>query len=161
MDKNLALMDRIMGEITQAGEWDKIQMSDPQISTADARWHGAMEQIRDLIPDGLYDELCDAHVTEIAAIDDKGGSGDMNEQTIDKIRILPTCKPSKIDVRTKDVLDDMREIVAICNITGHRQALWTLFSDLMALAYDIEKEAASKRLSSNRPKKEPIKHAAN
>ena len=72
MDKNLALMDRIMGGITQSDEWNEIQISDPQISNADARWHGAMEQVRDLIPDGLYDELCDAHVTEISAIGDAG-----------------------------------------------------------------------------------------
>ena len=71
-DKNLALMDRIMGEITQADEWNEIQMTDPQITDADTRWHGAMEQVKDLIPEGLYDELFDTHLEEIAATGSAG-----------------------------------------------------------------------------------------
>ena len=72
MDKNLVLMDYIMNSITQTGEWDKIQINDPQISAADARWHGAMEQAKGVLPKGLYDELLDAHVVEIAATGDAG-----------------------------------------------------------------------------------------
>lgn len=71
-EKNLALMDHIMNGITQAGEWDEIQTNDPMISNADARWHGAMEQAKGVLPKELYDELLYAHVAEIAATGDAG-----------------------------------------------------------------------------------------
>ena len=48
-EKNLAMMDKIMGGIVQAGEWDEIQMNDPMINAADARWDAALEQTKALI----------------------------------------------------------------------------------------------------------------
>lgn len=70
--KNLALMDSIMGGITQADEWDKIQMYDPEITAASDRWEAAMEQAKALIPRELYNELYDAHEAGTSAIGDVG-----------------------------------------------------------------------------------------
>lgn len=58
----------------------------------------------------------------------------------EKISVLPAYEPSKMEIHAKKVLEDMREISAVCNATGHRWALWTLLDDLRALAGDIERE---------------------
>lgn len=60
-----------------------------------------------------------------------------------KIRVLQAYEPSKMEIHTKKVLEDMREISAVCNTTGHRWLLWALLSDLVALAADIERETDS------------------
>lgn len=71
----------------------------------------------------------------LALIDDSA-TGDSAE----KIIALPARKPGKMEVHAKKVLEDMREISSVCNAAGHRWALWTLLSDLMSLASDIERE---------------------
>ena len=64
----------------------------------------------------------------------------MNGQTAWRIRTLPVREPSKMEIHAKKVLEDMREISSVCNAAGHHWALWTLLSDLMSLASDIERE---------------------
>lgn len=71
-DKNLTLMDDIMGGITQADEWNNIQTSDPMITAASDRWSVALEQAETLLPKELYKELCDAHTDGLSAIGDAG-----------------------------------------------------------------------------------------
>ena len=56
------------------------------------------------------------------------------------LKVLPAHEPSKLEIHAQRVLDDMREISAICNATGHHLALWTLLDDLRILAGDIERE---------------------
>ena len=63
----------------------------------------------------------------------------------EKISILPAREPSKMEVHAKRVLEDMREISAVCNAAGHHWALWTLLSDLTAFAGDIERETDNGR----------------
>ena len=63
----------------------------------------------------------------------------------EKISVLPAREPSKMEIHAKRVLEDMREISAVCNAAGHRWALWSLFDDLMALASDIERETDNGR----------------
>ena len=62
-DKNLALMDKIMGAITGdgRGEWNDILMHDPMITDANNRFDNLLEQIEALLPDDLYEELSDAY----------------------------------------------------------------------------------------------------
>lgn len=71
-NKNLALMNDIMGSITQADEWEEIQLHDPKIAAASGRWEAAMEQAKALIPGELYDELYDSHESKASAIGDAG-----------------------------------------------------------------------------------------
>ena len=71
-DKNLALMDDIMGVVTQADEWQDIQMHDPIIAAATARWSAALKQAKALLPDELYNELCNAETDEVSAIGNAG-----------------------------------------------------------------------------------------
>ena len=62
-DKNLALMDDIMfAGITKADEWNDIQLHDPRIAAADARWKAAIEEAKAFLPRDLYFELDAAHV---------------------------------------------------------------------------------------------------
>ena len=63
----------------------------------------------------------------------------------EKIKALPPVEPSKMEIHAKKVLEDMREISAVCNATGHRWALWTLLDDLRVLAGDIERETDNGR----------------
>ena len=62
-DKNLALMDKILGAITGdgRGEWNDILMHDPMIADADNRFDAVLAKARDLIPDELCGELADAY----------------------------------------------------------------------------------------------------
>lgn len=69
-DKNLVLMDKIMGGIVKAGEWDEIQLNDPSIIAADARWDAALEQTKNLISEELYAELYDAYTAGTSAFGD-------------------------------------------------------------------------------------------
>ena len=71
-DKNLALMDEIMGVITQSDEWQEIQMYDPRITAASDRFDAALERVKDLIPKDTYAELSDAYSTGLSAIGDAG-----------------------------------------------------------------------------------------
>lgn len=71
-NKNLALMNDIMGAVTQTEEWQEIQMCDPAIVAAEARFSAAMEQAKAAIPGELYSELSDAHTAAILAIGDVG-----------------------------------------------------------------------------------------
>ena len=70
--KNLALMDDIMDAVTQLDEWMETQQKDPRITYADNRWCTAIEQAMALLPRELYDELCEAHSSEVAATGDAG-----------------------------------------------------------------------------------------
>ena len=71
-NKSLALMDDIMGMVTQADEWQDIQMHGPIITAATARWNAALEQAKALLPKELYNELCNAETDEVSAIGDAG-----------------------------------------------------------------------------------------
>lgn len=71
-DKNLALMNDIMGVVTQSDEWQEIQLRDPTIIAAEARFSAVMEQAKAVIPGELYSELSDAHTAAILAIGDVG-----------------------------------------------------------------------------------------
>lgn len=71
-NKNLALMDDIMGCITQSDEWFEILLHDPAIVAADSRWETAIERAKALIPDELYDELHDSHEAKASAVGDAG-----------------------------------------------------------------------------------------
>ena len=71
--------------------------------------------------------------------------------TSPKITVLPAHEPCKMEIHTKKVLEDMREISAICNITGHRWLLWALLSDLVSLASDVEREMDSNRAAGAKP----------
>ena len=71
-DKNFALMNKIMGAVTQSEEWQEIQMRDPAIAAADARFSAAMEQAKAVIPRELYSELSDAHTAALLATGDAG-----------------------------------------------------------------------------------------
>lgn len=71
-NKNLALMDDIMGGITQSDEWNEILLHDPAIVAADNRWEAAIEQAKALIPDELYVELHDSHEAKASASGDVG-----------------------------------------------------------------------------------------
>lgn len=71
-DKNVALVDEIMGVITQAAEWQEIQMHDPIITAATNRWNAALEQAKALLPEKLYTELSNAETDEVSAIGDAG-----------------------------------------------------------------------------------------
>ena len=65
--------------------------------------------------------------------------------TAGKIIVLPTCEPNKTEILTKKVLEDMREIVTICNAYGNGLKLWKLLADLMMLAGEINDEMDSSR----------------
>lgn len=71
-DKDLALMDEIMGVITQADEWQEIQLHDPIVTAATSRWNAAMEQAKAFLPENLYYDLIDANADEGSAIGDAG-----------------------------------------------------------------------------------------
>lgn len=71
-DKNLALMDEIMGSITQADEWQEIQLHDPIITAATTHWNAMMEQAEAFLPEDLYSDLFDAHTDTVSAIGDAG-----------------------------------------------------------------------------------------
>ena len=71
-DKNLKLMDEIMCAIVQLDAWDDIRAHDPMISDSEDRWWAAMKKAESLIPDELYNELCDAHFAEAS---DTGSAG--------------------------------------------------------------------------------------
>ena len=72
MDKDLVLMDTFMNGITQTGEWDHIQITDPEITDANTRWDDAMEQVKELIPEALYTALCEAYTAGLAATGNAG-----------------------------------------------------------------------------------------
>ena len=56
-EKNLALMDDIMGIITQADEWQEIQMQDPMIADARNCWKTAFKRAKAFLPEEIYMEL--------------------------------------------------------------------------------------------------------
>ena len=69
----------------------------------------------------------------------------MMGQQAKRISVLPAPEHTRMEIHTKKVLEDMREISSVCNTTGHRWALWTLLNDLMELAGDIERETDRKK----------------
>ena len=69
----------------------------------------------------------------------------MNTKNAAIINILSAHEPSRMETHAKKVLEDMREISVVCNAAGHRWALWTLLSNLTALAGDIERETDNGR----------------
>lgn len=71
-DKNLAMMDEIMGTITQFDEWADIQIHDPMITAADDQFEAAMERAKAFIPKEFYDELYDTHEAKASALGDAG-----------------------------------------------------------------------------------------
>lgn len=71
-EKKLALMDEIMGVITQADEWQEIQMQDPIIADARNCWKTAFKRAKAFLPEEIYMELEDAKASEVSAI---GGAG--------------------------------------------------------------------------------------
>lgn len=71
-DKNLGLMDDIMGALNQADEWQEIQKKDPMITSADNHFNALAEQAKALLPEKLYDELYDAHFSVVSAMCDAG-----------------------------------------------------------------------------------------
>lgn len=73
--------------------------------------------------------------------------------TSEKIFALAEREPSKMEIHAKKVLEDMREISAICNVTGHRWALYNLLTDLTLLVGDIERETDSRRSEKERRRK--------
>lgn len=71
-DKNVVLMDDIMQGICQTDEWQDILSCDPRIVAANAHWNNAMEKVKSLVPQELYDELCEANAGEVIAAGDTG-----------------------------------------------------------------------------------------
>lgn len=71
-EKNLALMDDIMQMVTQADEWQDIQLNDPRITAAHERWKAVLERVKDLLPWELYADLSDANASEVVATGDIG-----------------------------------------------------------------------------------------
>lgn len=71
-DKNLILVNEIMGVVTQSEEWQEIQIHDPTIAAAEARFSAAMEKAEAVIPRELYSELSDAHTAALLATGDAG-----------------------------------------------------------------------------------------
>ena len=71
-EKNLALMGDIMGIVTQADEWQDIQMNDPKIAVTRERWRAVLERVKDTLPWKLYDDLIEANAAVVAAISDAG-----------------------------------------------------------------------------------------
>ena len=71
-EKNLALVDDILSMVTQADEWEEIQLNDPRITAACVRWEAVLERTKALLPWELYAELSDARAGEIAAVGDAG-----------------------------------------------------------------------------------------
>ena len=80
------------------------------------------------------------------------GAG-MNGKAGAVISVLPAHEPSKMEIHAKKVLEDMREISAICNVTGHRWALHNLLTDLTLLVGDIERETDRRRSEKERRRK--------
>lgn len=68
--KDLELMNELMGAISQTGEWEHIETTDPQVKEADKRYTAALEKVRDLIPADVYAELEDATLNYAFAIKD-------------------------------------------------------------------------------------------
>lgn len=68
--KNLELMNELMGAISQTGEWERIETTDPQVKEADKRHTAALNMVRDLVPADVYAELEDATLSYAFAIKD-------------------------------------------------------------------------------------------
>lgn len=60
MDKNLTIMDSLIGAITQTSEWFAICREDPQIAACRQRLNNVLERVGALVPEELLDELQDA-----------------------------------------------------------------------------------------------------
>lgn len=71
-EKDMAMMDGIMGVVTQSDGWQEIQMQDPIIVAAEDRFKAAMDKAKGLIPEELYIELSDAHGAALMATGDAG-----------------------------------------------------------------------------------------
>ena len=73
-EKNLDLVDKIMGAITGTGqgEWDELLMHDPLITAADDRFYGALARIEKLISKDICAELEDAYSSAMSATGDVG-----------------------------------------------------------------------------------------
>ena len=71
-EKNLALMDEIMGAVIQLDEWQDIQLHDSRIASATARMSAALKQVENLLPLELYNELCEASSEETAYTSNAG-----------------------------------------------------------------------------------------
>ena len=68
--KDLELMNELMGAISQTGEWERIEVTDPQVKEADKRHTAVLNKVRDLIPADVYAELEDATLSYAFAIKD-------------------------------------------------------------------------------------------
>ena len=73
IDKNLSLMDDIMFVgLERTDEWNRVQLSDPMITTANARWRAALEKAKAFLPTEIYMELDAANADEVTANGDAG-----------------------------------------------------------------------------------------
>lgn len=67
---DLELMNELMVGISQTGEWERIEVTDPQVKEADERHTAALNKVRHLIPAEDYAELEDATLSYAFAIKD-------------------------------------------------------------------------------------------
>ena len=68
--KDLELMNELMGAISQTGEWERIEVMDPQVKEADERHTAVLNKVRNLIPADVYAELEDATLSYAFAVKD-------------------------------------------------------------------------------------------
>lgn len=59
MQTELEIMDELMGAITQTDEWERIQLTDPQIKEAEAELDLAIKNISHFVPKEVYGSLED------------------------------------------------------------------------------------------------------
>ncbi len=59
MQTELEIMNELMGIITQTDEWERIQMTNPQIKTAEAALDLALKNVFHVVPKEMYGPLED------------------------------------------------------------------------------------------------------
>lgn len=65
---SLAMMDEIVGVISQSEEWNDIQMTSPAVVAAMSRMNEALEKARELLPKDIFDEVDRAQGAALGAI---------------------------------------------------------------------------------------------
>ena len=66
--KSLAMMDEIVGTISQSREWNDVQMTSPAVVAAASRMNEALERAREFLPEAIFDELDCAHCAALGTI---------------------------------------------------------------------------------------------
>lgn len=70
--KSLAMMDAILGAISESREWNDYQKAFPAVAEALSRMNAALERAREFLPQNVYDELEIAEGGGLSALGEAG-----------------------------------------------------------------------------------------